>query len=151
MTIAIAAGMATGDFGSAWNMLNTLQLLAFIPMMGTVIPLALDTMLKAFLELDIVPNLFEYFLAEDDMVGPTPYSYAKRFGFDHSVFLMNAGEMISQTVLFFMMLPIACLFKKCKNHKVAGYFYDVIKSFQWSFFLRMLVELFLEVIVAAYL
>ncbi len=91
MTIAIAAGMATRDFGSAWNMLNTLQLLAFIPMIGTMIPLSLDTMLKAFLEFDIVPNLFKNFLAEGHMVGPTPYSYAKRFGFDHSVFLMNAG------------------------------------------------------------
>ena len=151
MTIAIASGAVTGDFGSAWNMLKTLQQRAFITMMGTVILFALETMLKAFLEFEIVPDLFEYFLDEGNMVGPTPYNYAERFVFDQSVFLMNAGEMISQTVVFFMMLPLACVFKNSKNHKVAGYFYDVIKSFQWSFFIRLLVELFLEVIVAAYL
>ena len=39
MSAAVAAGAVTGDFGSAWNMMNTLQLLAFIPMMPNRIPI----------------------------------------------------------------------------------------------------------------
>lgn len=33
MTASVASGGVTGEFGSAWNMLNTLQMLAFVPMM----------------------------------------------------------------------------------------------------------------------
>ena len=76
MSAAIGAGVVTGDFGSAWNMMNTLQILAFIPMMQHEIPIQLESALKSFLDFDIVPNLFEYVMDEDDFVGPSPYDEA---------------------------------------------------------------------------
>ena len=42
ISAGVASGAATGDFGAAWNMLNSLTLIAFIPMMSTNLPLALS-------------------------------------------------------------------------------------------------------------
>ena len=64
-------------------------------MMSTPLPLQLSETLKSFLEFDIVPNFFEFMMDEDDFTGEKPYAEALDFGFDHSVFLLNSGEMIS--------------------------------------------------------
>jgi len=73
MAASVASGAVTGDFGSAWNMLNTLQILAFVPMMPNKIPLPLVAVLKSFLEFEVIPNLFEYMQDEDEFVGEKPY------------------------------------------------------------------------------
>ena len=52
------------------------------------------------MEFDIVPNFFEYMMDEDDFVGDKPHREALDFGFDHAVFLINAGEMIGQIMVF---------------------------------------------------
>ena len=87
MTAATVASAATGDFGAAWNMLNTLLMLAFIPMMSTPLPEPLAAVLKSFLEFSLIPNLFEFMMDENEFSGETPYTEANEFGFDHSVFL----------------------------------------------------------------
>ena len=87
MTSSMAASAATGDFGAAWNMLNTLLMLAFIPMMSTSLPLPLSAVLKSFLEFEIIPNLFEFMMDENQFEGETPHKEAVDFGFENAVFL----------------------------------------------------------------
>jgi hypothetical protein len=45
--------------------------------------------------------------------------------------------------------PVSCLLAKAKNNKVAGYFYDASSSYKWSFFIRFLIEGYLELTFAA--
>ena len=56
-------------------------------------------MMKGLLEFEIIPNLFEFALDEDDFTGDKPFKKAREFGFDHAVFLINGGEMLTQTIL----------------------------------------------------
>ena len=51
--------------------------------------------MKSFLDFDILPNFFEYALENFAESGPEPYSNAKDFGYDHSVFLINGGDVLS--------------------------------------------------------
>ena len=48
-------------------------------------------------------------------------------------------------------MPIALLLQHVKNHHIAGYFHDVVKSYHWAFFIRAWIEIFLEVVIAAFL
>ena len=68
--LAFVLGAITGDFSPIWNMINTLQLLAFIPLMSTNIPIRLAEVLKSFLEFGLVPNVFEYAMDESEFLGP---------------------------------------------------------------------------------
>ena len=76
-------------------MLNALQILAFIPMMTSRIPLRLEATMKGFLDFGYVPNVFEYALDDSEFIGNEPYKLASDFGFENSVFLINGGEVIS--------------------------------------------------------
>ena len=49
--------------------MNSIQILAFIPLMDTKIPPLLHEILTGLLEFEIVPNLFEIILDEDDFSG----------------------------------------------------------------------------------
>ena len=52
-------------------------------------------MLKGLLDFEIIPNIFEFILDEDDFTGEKPFKKARDFGFDHAVFLINGGEMLT--------------------------------------------------------
>ena len=64
-------------------------------MMKTPLPLPLRATLISFLEFEIIPNLFEFMISEDETEETEPYTEAKEFGFETTVFIMNAGEMIT--------------------------------------------------------
>jgi len=43
--------------------------------------------------------MFESILDEEDFTGEKPFEKARNFGYEHSVFLINGGEMLSQTIV----------------------------------------------------
>jgi hypothetical protein len=51
--------MISGNIGAAWPILNTIQILAFIPMTNIAIPLKLTKFLASTLEYNVIPNIFE--------------------------------------------------------------------------------------------
>ena len=56
-------------------------------------------MLRGLLDFEIIPNMFEYVLDEDKFTGDKPFEKAREFGYDHAVFLINGGEMITSTLI----------------------------------------------------
>lgn len=56
--------MMSGNPGSAWNLINTLQILAFIPMTNINITKKLVEFFAAILNYNIIPNLFQFFIEE---------------------------------------------------------------------------------------
>ena len=94
MAASMVSGAASGDFSAAWNFMNILQILAFIPMMSTKLPLPLSAVLSSFLEFSMIPNLFEYALEDRTENEPEPHKEAVDFGFETSTFLINGGEML---------------------------------------------------------
>ena len=55
--------------------------------------------MKGLLEFKLIPNIFEYLFDENDFKGEKPFKKARDFGYDHAVFLINGGEMLSTTIL----------------------------------------------------
>ena len=56
-------------------------------------------MLRGLLDFELIPNMFEFILDEEDFTGEPPFKKAKDFGYDHAVFLINGGEMLTQTIV----------------------------------------------------
>ena len=59
--------------------------------------------------------------------------------------------MLSNILVLLLLLPIAMALRYCRHHHVAGYFHDVVKTYRWSFWIRALIEVYLEVMIAAYI
>jgi hypothetical protein len=141
-----AASFSTGSMSSAWGMINNIQMIGFIPMMDIDLPLGLKSFFVSVLTFNLVPNFFEYFEPDDS---PKNIESACRVGKTSSLFMSNAGELFSTFFIMLLFWPVTCSLAKAKNHKVAGYFYDASSSYKWSFFIRFLIEGYLELTFAA--
>ena len=132
-------------------MLNSLMLLAFIPMMPHDIPLPVVILMKSFLDFELIPDLFPVALDEDELEGPEPYSNALEFGYEDSVWISNAGEVLSSVLVMLCILPLVLILRKCKNSTISNYFSGLASSYKWSFFIRAWIEIYLEIGIATIL
>jgi hypothetical protein len=146
VTTSIALSFASGSMSSAWGMINNIQIVGYIPMMHIDLPIGLSSFFKSLLDFSLVPNLFEYFVTDDS---PKNIKSARRVGIDSSLFIMNAGELLTTFFLMLMSWPVSLMLSNCSNHKVAKYFYDISSSFRWSFFIRFLIEGYIDFTFAA--
>jgi hypothetical protein len=146
VSTSIALSFSSGSMSSAWGLINNIQIVGYIPMMHIDLPIGLSSFFKSVLDFNLVPNLFEYFVTDDS---PKNFKSARRVGMDSSLFLMNAGELFTTFFLMLLFWPVSCALSKCSHHKVAGYFYDVSCSFRWSFFIRFLIEGYIDFTFAA--
>jgi hypothetical protein len=138
---SFAGSLITGNMSSAWAMINNLQLIGYIPMMDLNLPISLSSFFKSMLSFNLVPNLFQYFVHDDS---PRNFESARRVGVDSSLFIMNTGELFTTFLCMLMYWPVSCMLSKCSNHKVARYFYAVSLSFRWSFFIRFVIEGYID-------
>jgi hypothetical protein len=143
---SIALSFTSGSMSSVWGMINNIQIIGYLPMMHIDLPIGLSSFFKSMLDFNLVPNLFEYFVTDDS---PKNFKSAHRVGIDSSLFLMNAGELFTTFFLSLLFWPLSCMLSKCSNHKVARYFYDVSCSFRWSFFIRFVIEGYMDLTFAA--
>jgi hypothetical protein len=141
-----AASFSTGSMSSAWGMINNIQMISFIPMMDIDLPLALKSFFVSVLDFNLVPNFFEFFEPDDS---PKNIKSACRVDKTSSLFMSNAGELFSTFLIMLLFWPVTCLLAKAKNHKVAGYFYDASSSYKWNFFIRFIIQGYLELTFAA--
>jgi hypothetical protein len=146
VSTSIALSFSSGSMSSTWGMINNIQIVGYIPMMHIDLPIGLSSFFKSMQGFSLVPNLFQYFVTDDS---PKNFESARRVGIDSSLFLMNAGELISTFFLTMLFWPVSCALSNCSNPKLAKYFSDVSSSFRWSFFIRFVIEGYINLTFAA--
>jgi hypothetical protein len=150
-TVAIAsvtiAGFTSGSMTSAWTLINSLQLLGYIPMMNLQFALPVTELLKSLL-FSFLPNSFKYFLPDPSTSIPDS---AKRIDTDSSLFLLNAGDIITVLLASLLTVPIFLCLSQTKHERLSKYSIQRLQSFRWNFFLRFLIESYVELCFAAIL
>jgi hypothetical protein len=138
---SLTFGLISGSPSAAWGLISCTQLLGYIPMMDIDLPLALEKYFKASLDFNPLPNLFSYFVTEEE--GSVP-ACAERQGFDSSNFLDNAGKLLTTFILFALCWPLFCLFGLISKD-----FSKAASEYRWNYFTRFVIQGSIELQVAA--
>jgi hypothetical protein len=144
-TVAISAlafsGLASGNMTAVWTLINSLQILSYIPMMDLSLPKPLFKFFTNLLSFGILPNIFQYFVPNE---GPTVPKSAERIGTDTSLFLLNSGDLLTTFALSLVAIPLIYLGSRLNYSLVRKHCVGLLKDFRWNFFIRLAVEGYLE-------
>jgi hypothetical protein len=146
VTGSVIASFSTGKMSSAWVLINSIQIIGYIPMMNIELPIGLSSFLKSVLDLKSIPNLFQYFISDDS---PLNFQSARRVGKHSSLFLVNGGQLITILLLMLALWPGIYLASKAPYAKMAKRLCEVSANYKWSFFIRFAIEGYLQLTFAA--
>jgi hypothetical protein len=144
VTTAVVDGFVIGNLSSAWCLISSLQLVAYIPMMDIDLPLVLSQFFISLMDFSIVPNVFAYIEPDDS---PTNIDIARRVDLDSSLFLLNSASLTT-FIGSQLVWPISLLLSWCCCSKVAEYFVRTARGFRWCFYIRFVIEDYLELVFA---
>ena len=146
MQISVSTSIGSAILGSpssAWALINTIQIIAYIPLSSN----PLTTRLRAFKiglgDFNIIPNAFEYIFSTDST--SEPYLEARNYGIDTSVFWINIGPSFTIFILALLLWPFVYLISKCKLGKISVKMLKILGNYKYSFFLRFWTQLYLDV------
>ncbi|CAG9335957.1 unnamed protein product [Blepharisma stoltei] len=144
---SIALAMFSPNPSGLWTMLNTIQLLSYIPYANYPLTDKISAFFKSMNDFNIVPNLFLLFVDENQ--GNTPYYQAKKYGYDSDLILVNVGNNL--TVLFFIIaiIPPVYYLSKCSQRYVGKKLNKICNEYKFGTFLRFWILNYLEVGFAA--
>ena len=91
-----------------WSVLNTIQLIIFLPLNSVPYPKKLKNMSKSLVDYNFFPNVFSYFI--EPYCTSKPYKQAYDFGITSSVFFINTGKIIFILIAIVLYL---CAFYMC--------------------------------------
>lgn len=146
MTVSTIAGMTSGNMSSAWSLINTIQMLAYIPMMNIDLPIQLSSFFKALFSYNLVPNIFNYFIHDDS---PRNSRSARRDDIDSTLFLVNAGQLLSSLLVGLAIAPFIWLLSIINVRRIKEFFESMLQSYCWNYFIRFALEAYLEILFAS--
>ena len=153
LAAATSLSLANVSPSSLWSFISAIQLLVFIYL--TNIPLS--NRAKGFLiglkKYNPFPNLFEYLGVYQ---GKThQFARAVDLGFATNSVLLNVGNLLS---LFLCLIGIYCVFrivlrvttvKSLQENKVRKYMREFCEKYKYGFFIRFLIQAYIEFFVAS--
>ena len=129
--------------GAAWSLLNTIQLIAFLPLNSNPMTPSVRVFLTSFSSYNIIPNVLEY--AFDPASSSEPYLESRRFGITTSVFILNIGSNFLAFFILLVLWPIFYFLSKSGTSKLAVKMQVLHKGYIFNFFLRTLIQGYLEI------
>jgi hypothetical protein len=155
---SVGAGLIVSLFnmnlGSMWALLNTIQILTYLPVLNIKLPARTLGVCKGFsTSLNIMPNLFRNFVPESKT------NIDKRFhegGFNTSQFILNAGKsftILCIIVLEYFTLKIIryALSYSTRYSKLKNFIENTLIKMKWNSFLRLYIEMYLDISFSAML
>ncbi|OMJ66271.1 hypothetical protein SteCoe_36945 [Stentor coeruleus] len=133
---------------AAWMIINTIQLISYIPLNSNPMPDGLDafiTGLGGYTEM--IPNPFAYIF--DSRTLSDPYLQARKFGTKTSVFWINIGPSMVTFLLILSMWPFLYFFSKFNLGKISIKIKKTLKNYRYNFFLRFWIQAYLDIGVAS--
>ncbi|CAG9335944.1 unnamed protein product [Blepharisma stoltei] len=127
---------------SLWTMLNTIQLLAYIPYASYPITEKISVFFKSMNNFNIVPNLFLLFIEENE--SNSPYSRASNYGYDSYLIFVNIGSDATVLCCIIIATPLVYYFSKCSQRYIGKKFKKIFKEYKFATFLRFWIVSYLE-------
>jgi Sec-independent protein translocase protein TatA len=144
VTTSIGSSLISNP-AAAWALLNTIQLLIFLPLNINEMTPNVRKFLKGFQGYNILPNFFEKII--NSKASSEPYQEAKNFGLVTSMFLINAGKILTILIVALLLWPLAIVVSRSKAGNFSLKALKILGNFKYSFFLRFWIQGFLEILV----
>jgi hypothetical protein len=103
--VSIATSILTSDIALLFTLLNSFQMLAYIPLLQVDLPPRVLGTLSGINLLDAVPNPLESSFSSSDE-GEKPFKKAYEYGFKTTNFIVNIGQEVTVVVFFAGMLVV---------------------------------------------
>lgn len=133
---ALSGVLSTPAF--LWSFLNTMELIALLPLNAIPYPSTLTEFFNSFVGFSIFPNPMEYIQSDANL--PDAYREAKKYGFNTSLCLYNGGTYIWIFGFFLFVMLLSYLGQKSNNQHISYYSQVLFKKFFYSFFLRFWIQ-----------
>lgn len=155
-TKAVTQIVVSSSIGSAfisnpsavWSIINTIQLISYIPLNSNPIPDRLKSFVKGLGSYtEIIPNPFTNIF--DSRTLSDPYLQARKFGTNTSVFWINIGPSMITFLFIVSMWPFLSLISNFKLGKFSVKIKKILKNYRYNFFLRFWIQAYLDIGVAA--
>ncbi|OMJ83264.1 hypothetical protein SteCoe_15852 [Stentor coeruleus] len=140
-TISIGSGIISNP-SAVWSLINTIQIISYISLGSAPLTPRLKNFLGSFGQYNIAPNVAYYIFAPNST--SEPYLEARRFGLQTSVFWLNTGSMFTIFFVACVLWPVLLILSKFKlfeNRKLT----KIIENYRYSFFIRFIIQTFLDV------
>jgi hypothetical protein len=146
ISVSAVLGFSTGSLTSLWVLINNLQIVGYIPMMDLKLSSTLIEFYKSLLGYSFIPSAFNFFVIDESEAPPES---AVRVGMGSSLFISNTGESLTAFLLFLALWPAFYLFSKIPAlAQVRKHFKKVCRSYRWNFFIRFMIEGYIELVLA---
>ncbi|OMJ83265.1 hypothetical protein SteCoe_15853 [Stentor coeruleus] len=146
ITISIGCGIISNP-SSLWALLNTVQLVSYIPLSSNPLTPKLKVFLSSFGQYNIVPNA-GYFIFSPNS-SSEPYLEARRFGFQNSLFLLNTGQIFTNFFAVLCMWPLMLLISKLPYFSTVKKLEKLLSNYKYSFFIRFWIQAYLDIGICA--
>jgi cysteine-rich repeat protein len=145
-----------GSLEMVWSLINTLQIISFLPLMISYYPEHVKIMFSILefsnMDIEFISNFFKKFISIDGLATP---SYNSRFfenGIESPLFLSNwASLLFSLLMSLFTLLLWLSLYSILRWEKTKNFFGKIVGSYFFNNFLRFFTEGFLEISFGAFL
>ena len=141
VTSSIGASIMSNP-SAAWALLNTIQILIFLPLGTTSLSPTMIAFFDSFSGYNLIPNSFSFFIGDQDM--NEPYYEARRYGISTSVFLINFGLILGPFILGILIWPFIKLISKLQLGKISKIAENKLKSYKYNYFIRFWIQAYLE-------
>ena len=149
IVVAVCTSVISGSPSSLWSVLNTVQLLTYVPMTNNPLTPYLKGLFKGINFINFVPNVFGYFMDPQD--SPNPHEQAEDYGIESNLFLLNASGSIGVLGLAIVGLPFIAILAECGFAVTKSKFKSLMKEYKYGVFLRVWVQGYLELAISAML
>ena len=135
------------NFVTLWNFLNIIQLLCYIRLSDVSLPPKFNGQLKGLQKFNMIPNVFTYFLNENDHKMPNK-KYVT-FGYSSSILFFNAGSWMTTGICLLTVFLICFTFSKI-NKKPFSYKFvkekleSFVQSYKFGKLIRYLIQTYLD-------
>ena len=128
---------------ATWTLLNTIQLLAFLPLNSLILTDNLEKFFKGIAKFNIIPNfLTEYYPTN---TSGSPYLQAQRYGIKTSVFIINIGLSLIFLLAITLLWPFSFILSKITSGKFASKIVKLVENYKFNFFIRFWIQMYLEI------
>ena len=147
--IVLSCAILSYSFPALWSMINTLQILSYIPIAAYYLDPMLYGIFKAMDDILLVPNVFEYFLDPSSPRNQHQSSYD--YGFESSYLFLNAGKYFTILSGLLVLLPFIWMLSECKNEKIQKVFSKALKEYKYGILVRLWFLAFLRMSISCFI
>ena len=139
---AIAIAIVSNP-AAAWAMLNTIQLITYMPINSNPLALAIRQFCGSLGGFSFIPSPMPYIFGSD--ISEPPYKEAREYGITTSVFWINVGPTATLFIDMLILWPFIWMLSKFQLGKITIKLISILSNYKYNIFLRFIAQAYLDI------